>query len=153
MTARPRFVCRGGFALTAPPERAFPLFTAAGERLWVPGWSPEFLADVDDDTAPGTVWRTSADGRETTWIVVESIPPTAATYARFTPGHSATRVRVRLERTDAGTRVDVGYDITSLDEAADALLEQFAQDFDEMLLEWQRGTSAVLAGEDAASVS
>ncbi|MEU1970311.1 hypothetical protein ABZ477_01500 [Microbacterium sp. NPDC019599] len=144
MSSRPRFVLQGRFVLDAPPEQAFPLFTAAGERLWVPGWSPEFLADVDDDTTAGTVFRTSADGRVTTWIVVESHPPFAATYARFTPAHSATTVRVRLEASDAGTLVHVGYDITSLAETADALLEQFAREFDDMLEEWRRGTSGVL---------
>ena len=120
------------------------LFTAAGERLWVSGWSPEILADVDDDSAAGTVFRTSADGRVTTWIVVESVPPVAASYARFTPGHSATTVRVRLEPTDAGTRVHVGYDITSLDEAADELLEDFARTFDDMMREWHDAIAAVL---------
>ncbi|WP_345802482.1 hypothetical protein AAIB33_05125 [Microbacterium sp. AZCO] len=146
MSHRPRFVLDGQLTVDLPPEQAFPLFTAAGERLWGPGWAPVFLADVGDDSAPGTVWRTTSEGRETTWIVVESAPPHAATYARFTPGHSATTVRVRLEAMDAATRVHVGYDVTSLEEAADDDLARFAQDFDDMLAEWQSAIAAITPG-------
>lgn len=138
MSDRPRHVLDGELTVALPPEKAFPLFTARGEQLWVPGWSPQFTARTDDDTAIGTVWRTSADGRETTWIVVESNPPVSAAYARVTPGHSATTVRVRLEPSGEGSRVRVRYDITSLDESADPLLEQFAAEYDEMLREWHR---------------
>lgn len=142
--SRPRRVCTGTLTVALPPERAFPLFTARGETRWVPGWSPEFVADVEDDTQPGTVWRTRADGRETTWIVVASTPPAAATYARVTPGHTATTVRVQLEATDAGSLVRVGYDLTSLDPSADLFVERFADDYDAMLREWERLLAAAL---------
>jgi hypothetical protein len=135
---RPRFVLRGELTVALPPEKAFPLFTARGEKLWVPDWSPEFPAAADDDKAVGTVWQTRAHSHETTWIVVASEPPRHATYARVTPGHSATTVDVRLETTDAGSRVLVAYDITSLDPHADSLLEQFAAEYDDMLREWER---------------
>ncbi|QIG40753.1 SRPBCC family protein [Microbacterium sp. 4R-513] len=144
MPHRPRHICTGTLTVALPPERAFPLFTARGETLWVPGWSPEFVSDVDDDTQPGTVWRTRTHEHETTWIVVESRPPTAATYARVTPGHSATTVRVRLEATVTGSLVHVDYDLTSLDPSADALLEQFVAEYDDMLAEWQRLISDAL---------
>lgn len=143
MSHRPRFVLQGELFVALPPERAFALFTARGEKLWVPGWSPEFPAG-DDDTQIGTVWRTSTDGFETTWIVVDAAPPAGATYARVTPGHSATTVRVRLEPSAAGSQVTVGYDITSLDESADALLEGFASEFDGMLREWESLIAAVV---------
>lgn len=142
--SRPRRVCTGTLTVALPPERAFPLFTARGETRWVPGWSPEFFADVDDDTQPGTVWRRRADGRETIWIVVASTPPVAATYARVTPGHTATTVRVELEATDAGTLVRVGYDLTSLDPSADLFVERFAADYDAMLRDWERLLAAAL---------
>lgn len=143
MSARPRFRLAGHLDVDLPPEKAFPLFTAQGETLWVPDWSPEYPA-CDDAGDVGSVWRTRADGRETTWIVVASQAPFSAAYARMTPGHSATTVRVRLERVPTGSRVHVGYDLTSLDEAADAPLERFADDFDAMLGEWQRLIAAAL---------
>jgi hypothetical protein len=146
VSPRPRHVLHGALFVALSPENAFALFTARGERLWVPGWSPEFPAHVEDDTQVGTVWRTTSDGRETTWIVVESTPPVSAAYARVTPGHSATTVRVRLEAMDAGSRVHVSYDITSLDESADALLDAFAAEYDDMLREWERLISAARPG-------
>ncbi|MFH8249778.1 hypothetical protein ACH3VR_05340 [Microbacterium sp. B2969] len=146
MPHRPRHVCTGSLTVALPSEEAFPLFTARGETLWVPDWTPEFFADVDDDTAVGTVWRTHAGDHETTWIVVASEPPHAATYARVTPGHSATTVRVRLEPSPEGSIVRVGYDITSLDESADDELASFAAHFDDMLAEWARLIAAALDG-------
>ena len=148
--SRSRHVLQGQIDVALPPPVAFRLFTARGEQLWVPGWSPAFLVDVEDDISPGTTFRTVADGRETTWIVVGSDPPRMVTYARFTPGHSATTVRVELEATDAGSVVTVGYDVTALEEGADAVIDRFAQDFPEMLREWEQLISVVtpgLAGE------
>lgn len=138
MSERPRFILDGELIVALPREKAFGLFTARGERLWVPGWSPEFPAPTDDDRQVGTVWRTRADDAETTWIVVSAQPPVSAAYARVTPGHSATTVRVRLAQTDdARTRVHVTYDITSLDESADTRLEEFAAGYDAMMREWE----------------
>ena len=37
----------GTLRVDAPPEHAFQLFTAPGERLWVDGWDPEVLSGGD----------------------------------------------------------------------------------------------------------
>ncbi|TDN93001.1 SRPBCC family protein [Microbacterium sp. BK668] len=150
MPHRPRRVCNGTLSVALPPAQAFRLFTARGETLWVPGWSPEFPADVEDDARAGTVWRTRAGGLETTWIVVESNPPQVVTYARMTDDHTATTVRVQLEATDAGSLVRVGYDLTSLDPSADDFVRRFAGDYDDMLREWERLLAAALPALDEA---
>ena len=67
----------------SPAPAAFRLFTARGETLWVPGWSPEFFAAVADDIAIGTVFRTRDDTRSrTTWVVVDCDPGRRMRYAR-----------------------------------------------------------------------
>jgi hypothetical protein len=71
MSAYPR-TRSGSFHLDAPRERVFPLFTARGEREWVPGWDPVVLSGADER---GSVFQTrSHDGRETNWIVVDYRP-------------------------------------------------------------------------------
>lgn len=59
-----RRVVSAALHVPLPPEAAFRLFTARGERDWVPGWEPVFPVGTPDDTAPGTVWLTSSDGEE-----------------------------------------------------------------------------------------
>lgn len=50
--------------MAQPSELAMLQFTAEGERVWVPGWDPTYPAG-DADSA-GTVFLTSAHGRDTT---------------------------------------------------------------------------------------
>jgi hypothetical protein len=52
------------FHLDAPLTRVLPLFTAQGERAWVPGWSAEILSGAKDR---GSVFRTQAHCTQTVW--------------------------------------------------------------------------------------
>lgn len=38
------------FVLNGAPEVVFPLFTPAGEKLWVDGWDPVYLHPATGDT-------------------------------------------------------------------------------------------------------
>jgi hypothetical protein len=128
----------GELEVALPPEQAFRLFTARGEVDWVPGWAPEFPAETPDDTAPGTVWRTSAHGRETTWVVVQREAPFLVGYARVVPGVQAGTVTVRLDTLEGGrSHVRVAYRLTALSEAAGRELSEFAAGYPGMLREWQ----------------
>ena len=60
-----RVVLRGTVRVALPPDEALALFTAEGERSWVPGWDPTYPAGGDDREV-GTVFVTG----ETTWIVI-----------------------------------------------------------------------------------
>jgi hypothetical protein len=137
----------GELEVALPPEQAFRLFTARGEADWVPGWRPEFPADVVDDTAPGTVWRTVAHGRETTWVVVQREAPFLVGYARVVPGVQAGTVTVRLDALDGGrSQVRVAYRLTALGQEAAQELARFAERYPAMLREWQELIQRHLAG-------
>ena len=123
----------GEVRVALPPDRAIHAFTAEGERAWAPGWAPEY-PDGDADAA-GTVFTTAAHGVDTTWVILERTPLTAA-YARVTPGVSAGTVTVSLRPEGEGTVATVTYDLTALGD--DAGLERFAAGFDDMLATWER---------------
>lgn len=107
-----RRVMSATLTVPLPPEEAFRLFTARGERDWVPGWDPVFPVDTPDDTAPGTVWLTSSPEEETTWLVTSRDFPRSVSYARITPSVRAGTVTVALAATEAGSEVTVTYDMT-----------------------------------------
>ena len=133
-----RATVRDSFDLPLSRGAAFRLFTARGEQLWVPGWSPQFFAHVDDDLDLGTVWRTDDDeGRATTWIVLDADPPSRVRYARVAEAWTAGTVAVSLTETPSGCRVTVEYDLTAIRPDAAAELDRFAEGYAAYLASWR----------------
>ncbi|WP_353828682.1 SRPBCC domain-containing protein [Agromyces sp. SYSU T0242] len=138
-----RVELRGGFALPMPARRAFGLFTARGEELWVPGWVPRFPVEGADDLEPGTVWTTlDDDGRLTTWVVLAAEPPRSVRYARVAERWTAGTVAVELSDEADGCRVEVAYDLTALTDEAAAALPGFAEGYPDYVASWR---AAILA--------
>ena len=127
-----------------PAAEAFQLFTPRGERRWAQGWDPTFPAPTDDDSEPGTVFETEAHGRRGIWLVIDRIPGQRIAYAQVTPGERAGTVRVTLDPAEAGTQVEVVYELTSLSETGEHHLEQFAEGYGEYLRSWQDAIAAHL---------
>lgn len=137
MPSRTRIRNSGSFCLDIAAGDAFPLFTAAGEKLWVPGWEPEILGSPDQK--PGLVFLTTSEDCQTIWTVIESNQPQLRhTYSRVTPGSHAGTVQVQLSEEGAGSRVTVTYDLTALPGArSDALANYGDSQFTAMLSEWR----------------
>jgi hypothetical protein len=129
-------------------ERTLPLFTARGERAWVPGWHPDFPAGEPpegEDEREGAVFITRADGHETTWVVAAR-GHGRIRYARVTPGLWAGTVDVRVVAEDEdGTAVEVTYDLTSLSAEGDAELERSEDGFAAAIEGWERLIADALA--------
>jgi hypothetical protein len=127
---------KGQIELPLPAEDAFKLFTAEGERLWVPGWSPEMLGAVPQ--AQGLVFLTGEGDEWTIWTVIASDPVGGILrYSRVTPALRAGLVEVRLTGEGERTRVEVRYDLTALSSDGEASLEAYsAPRFAEMLDTW-----------------
>ncbi|GAA4385650.1 hypothetical protein GCM10023088_55410 [Actinomadura verrucosospora] len=137
----------GRLAVALPPDEAFPLFTARGERRWVPRWAPSFPAPVADDAEPGTVFQTLDHGRTTTWIVVDATPGRRIRYARVTPGVSAGTVSVVLDRAGDHSDVTVTYELTALSGDGAADLRRFADGYPAFLAAWQDAIAEALRAE------
>lgn len=127
----------GSFPVALPPEEAFPLFTATGERSWVDGWDPQFPSPTADDTEPGTVFTTGHGEHGTTWVVTRREGGRLLGYAVVSHGERAGRITVGLEPSGAGTTVTVTHDLTALVPAASAGVEAFATGYDEYLDGWR----------------
>lgn len=144
-----RITVFGSFHLDLTSDDAFNLFTAAGERLWVPGWSPRILGSLPQ--APGLVFLTGDDADSTIWTVVTSDRVSSLVcYSRVTPGSQAGIVTVTMNKAAEGCQVTVSYDMTALSSRGAANLHQYSPDrFTTMLGEWQRLITAFLRKDDA----
>ena len=130
---------QGNLRVALPPAEAFDLFTADGERHWVPEWDPVILGAGRCDEV-GTVFLTSHGGEETIWTVIEADRGTGRLlYSRVSPGRRAGMVRVELAAEGNASRVTVSYDLTALGpDGVPAVLAMDESGFAAMLGDWQR---------------
>lgn len=131
------------FRINQPVDILFPLFSAEGEKLWVPGWDYEnimgttklhedyiFVTRTHDHAASEAVWLVKKYDPESHFIQLYKVEPgdkvgiiTAA----------CTRVEERL------TEVEVTYQYIGLGDAGNAFIDGFTQDFYENFIgEWER---------------
>jgi hypothetical protein len=134
------------FHLDAPIERVMPMFTAAGERDWAPGWEPEMLAG---NAERGSAFRTRNErGLETVWVVADYRPREGrASYARIALGSNIGLVDVHCVPSDgSGTDVTVRYTLTGLDAAGRAFVAGFLApaSYAAMIEEWRQATAKCL---------
>ena len=129
-----------------PLARAFPLFTAEGERLWVAGWDPVAHYPADGSPARGGVFSTvDGEGRSTHWVVVDWEPERhRVRYARVTPGVRAGTVEVECRASGEGAAIaQVTYDLVALSPEGDAELETWTEAwYREFLAGWERELAA-----------
>ena len=127
----------GRISVALPPAEAFRLFTPRGEEDWAHGWHPGFPAPAADDTEPGTVFTTSAHGRETVWVVTDREQGRRIAYARVAGGTTAGTITVILDSSGDGTEAEVTYDLTALTKQAVDELREFAEGYLVFLSSWQ----------------
>jgi hypothetical protein len=130
----------GTLRVDAPPQHAFQLFTAPGERLWVDGWEPLVLRG-GDGRGKGSVFVTEAHGDKAYWIVVDYDEDALhARYARVAPGTRAGTVEVFARDDGEGaTEVEVTYELTALSDEGNEQLAAFdAEAYAQMLADWER---------------
>lgn len=127
----------GDFFIDIPPREAFKLFTAAGERLWVPGWDPTIFGALPQ--GPGLVFMTGLGPDQTIWTVLESDQEGGhLRYSRVTPGSKAGTVEVELVETGEGSTVTVTYDLTALEPGRTETLAAYSPArYGEMMSEWR----------------
>lgn len=130
----------GTLHVDAPPEHAFQLFTAPGEKLWIDGWDP-VVASGGDGRARGAVFVTNTAGEKAYWVVVDYDEEALhARYSRIAPETRAGTVEVFARDDGSGsTEVTVTYELTALTSEGNKLLADFdSEAFERMLREWER---------------
>ncbi len=146
-SAAPPATQAGAFHVDAPLARVFPLFTAAGERAWAPGWEPEFLSGGE---ARGSAFRTrSHSGLEVTWIVADYRPAEGrVSYARLSHGSNIGLVDVACTGSGSGgTDISVRYTLTGISAEGERFVTEFLAPnlYRAMIEEWHTAIAAVLA--------
>ena len=144
--AAPPSAQTASFTLEASCRQAFPLFTAAGERLWAgPSWSPEMLSG---SVRRGSVFRTRADGREAVWVVTNYHPDRGqVSYARIAQGSNMGLVDVRCQNlSPRHSRITVSYTLTALSPEGTTFVTRFLEKkhFKHYIGEWKRSLDAFL---------
>ena len=133
------------FRLDAPLPQVMPLFTAAGERRWAPGWEPAIVSGAEER---GSVFLTRAHGgRQVTWIVIDYRPTEGrVSYARWVEGSNVGLVDVSCRPAQGGTEVSVRYTLTALSAEGAAWVHDFLdpEHYAAMIEQWRVGTAAAL---------
>ncbi len=129
----------GSFELDMDPDYALPLFTAPGEKLWIPPWDPIILAG--DGFEEGTVWVTSNHGRTTYWYVSDyDTKARHAQYVRVTPGADSGTVNVWVRSNGkSGSVISVTYQLTGLSDSGNDGVRKLLgeEEYAKMMQTWQ----------------
>jgi len=129
----------GSFELDMTPEEAQPLFTAPGEKLWIPIWNPVILNG--DGYEEGTAFVTTNHGHTSYWLVTDyDTEAKHAQYVRVTPGANTGTVDVSITSNgNGGSIVNVAYQLTGLSPTGNAdLKDSFSESkYAEMMEEWR----------------
>ena len=141
----------GSFELDMTPEYALPLFTAPGEKLWIPIWDPIILNG--DGYEEGTVWVTANHSQTTYWYVSDyDTDAKHAQYVRVTPDVNSGTVDVSVSSNGkGGSTVSVTYQLTGLSEAGNKRVQESLGEanYVAMMEEWQSMINASRAQIDA----
>jgi hypothetical protein len=135
-----RFNLTGTVHLPPGTQQPWTLFTPRGEQRWAASWEPHFPAPAEDDSEPGTVFRTSHGGRDVTWVVGDRVTGRSIRYARVTEGQDAGSVTVTLDH--GGRAAVVSYDLTALSPAGARHLAEFARGYPGYLRHWEQAIAA-----------
>jgi hypothetical protein len=107
---------RHSIVLAGTIDRVFPLFSPAGEKLWVEGWNPEFLHPENGETCRDMVFRTTHGGETTLWACIDWNPSSyRVRYVRVTPSSRFGFVEVVCREVSGGqTEATIAYTFTAL---------------------------------------
>ena len=130
------------FKINRPIEILFPLFSAEGERLWVPGWDYENImgsTDLHEDYVFLTKNHDHAS-TDAIWLVKKYEPETfLVQFYKVEPENKVGIITVRCNKiTKCVTQVEVSYEYISLSKAGDEFIESFTStEYKTFISEWK----------------
>lgn len=130
---------RGAIAVRSEIEDAFPLFSPAGERSWVPGWDPEFVQPSDTAWEEGQIFRTREGKGDAVWIVTRlDRAQHHVEYHRVEPGRYVARITVTCRSSERSrTEVATTYTYIGLSEDGNREIAAMTQtDYDAKMARW-----------------
>lgn len=129
------------FQISQPIDILFPLFSAEGEKLWVPGWNYENImgsSDLHEDY----VFLTKSHDHASTgaiWIVKQYKPESYyVQFYKIEPEDKVGIITVQCSKKNKSmTKVEVSYEYIGLGKKGDAFIKSFTSDkYKEFIAEW-----------------
>jgi len=123
-----------------PVEKAIRLFSAEGEKYWIPGWKPLILKGDGFNKGDVFVIPASTDHKQSTFIVVEfNKEKGVALYSRVVQGLSAGLIEINVTPSGIGSSVEVTYKITSLSKKGAEELSRLSNEaFAKEMSHWEK---------------
>ena len=130
------------FEIDQPIEIVFPLFSAEGEKLWVPGWDYENImgsTELHEDYVFLTKNHDHAS-TDAIWLVKRYEPESyLIQFYKVEPGNKVGIITVQCEKISRDvTRVVVSYEYIGLSKKGDEFIEGFtATEYETFIGEWK----------------
>lgn len=130
-----------GFQINQPIGILFPLFSAEGERLWVPGWDYENImgaSDLHEDYIFLTKNHDHASS-DAIWLVKQYKPESHfVQFYKVEPEDKVGIITVQCTKMNQSlTQVDVSYEYIGLSKKGDVFIEKFTSSiYKEFIAEW-----------------
>lgn len=144
------------FRINQPADELFPLFSAEGEKLWVPGWDYENImgsTDIHEDYIFLTSSHHSSahhGATKTVWLVKRYNPLNYfVQFYRVEPDDKVGIVTVHCKPiTEESTEVEVAYEFVGLSEKGDEFIEGYtAEAHEEFIGNWHKHLSDYFEAE------
>lgn len=133
------------FIVRATTEHVAPLFGADKERVWAPGWDPQFIHPMPAADEEGMVFAVAHHHLKSVWVNTQFDPKAGRIqYAYVIPEALVTLITLKLTPAGNQTRVEVQYDRTALTEEADAHVRQMAEQDRSSGPEWEKQVNEYL---------
>lgn len=130
------------FEISQPPKTIFPLFSAEGEKLWVPGWNYENIMGSIDLHEDYVFMTTSHDhaASDAIWLIKRYEPDNyLVQFYKVEPGEKVGVIEVRCFKLgESRTMVQVTYEYIGLSRSGDEFISQFSSSkYNDFITEWK----------------
>jgi hypothetical protein len=116
------------FTANAPMDQVVPLLGADKERVWAPGWDPQFVHPLPAVDKRGMVFTVTRDQRKSVWVNTEfDAEKGPVQYVYVIPETLITVITLQLTAVGDKTQVEVEYERTALSEEADDHVRHLAE--------------------------
>jgi hypothetical protein len=133
------------FVVNAELAITWPLFGADQERVWAPGWQPLFIWPEQPADLPGMVFKVRHADSTAVWVNTLLDRTTGRIqYVYVIPDVLVTVISLNLKALGTSTHVDVLYERTALDAAANDRVSAMAANDRIAGAGWSRQINAYL---------
>lgn len=133
------------FVANGPMEQVAPLFGAERERVWAPGWNPQFVYPMPAADREGMVFTVAHDHLRAAWVnTALDLKNGRIQYVYVVPDALVTVITLQLTAQGDKTKVDVEYDRTALSADADAHVRRMAEGDRRSGPEWEQQVNGYL---------